>query len=439
MCSSKTSVIKARNQRLWFQLSRNEKQYLSPVIQPSRPLESLTPFAFIQPKSIKRCHVSLASVSSPYVLINKTDKCSNTNLFINNHSNNFLLTEFQNEPNQLEHVTFRNTSSSSLDMILEILPPRESQEKILSDEMIMSKPCKPFLSNKILDSLITRTIDDAYMAYSLFQSKTTRHRIVSTNFQESDAYQEPQIDYHEVMNKTFNAALLFSCFAYAAYTIFSIDASLTRGWTQTEIAMRIPIDTWSSYETSLEDNPIYTKTLINVIIYLLGDWLSQTLFQKRNILDFDAMRTVRNGFIGLCFGPIVHEYYQFSDYILPVEGGMINRIQKIAMDQSIYLVVKCSIYIVAIGLLQGDSIEASWNNVKTKIKGICLAAWKFWPLVHLITYSVVPARHRILWVNCVDLVWNAILASKTAAVEEPPLLTTTDFHIRVTQSNKTKV
>ena len=27
------------------------------------------------------------------------------------------------------------------------------------------------------------------------------------------------------------------------------------------------------------------------------------------------------------------------------------------------------------------------------------------------TYSVIPAQHRILWVNSVDLVWNAILAS----------------------------
>ena len=40
------------------------------------------------------------------------------------------------------------------------------------------------------------------------------------------------------------------------------------------------------------------------------------------------------------------------------------------------------------------------------------AAWKFWPLVHCVTYGLIPARHRILWVNSVDLVWNAILASK---------------------------
>lgn len=59
----------------------------------------------------------------------------------------------------------------------------------------------------------------------------------------------------------------------------------------------------------------------------------------------------------------------------------------------------------------GESWGTAQNNVKGKIKGIVFTAWKFWPLVHCITYSVIPAQHRILWVNCVDLVWNAILAS----------------------------
>ncbi len=184
---------------------------------------------------------------------------------------------------------------------------------------------------------------------------------------------------------------------------------------------RIPLDNWNNYETSLAEKPIFTKTLINVIIYLLGDWLSQTVFQKKNVLDFDITRTLRNGFIGLCFGPLVHQYYEWSDYILPVEGGFWNRVEKILMDQTLYLVVKCSIYISAVGLLRGDSWEDVKLNVQERIGGIVITAWKFWPLVHCITYGLIPARHRILWVNSVDLIWNAILASK-AQRPEPEVL-----------------
>lgn len=217
----------------------------------------------------------------------------------------------------------------------------------------------------------------------------------------------------EMQKKIVNFFILAASFGYAAYTILNIDHGMTRGWTQSEIAMRIPADNWNMYETSLAESPVFTKTLINVVIYLLGDWLSQTVFQKKNALDFDATRTLRNGFIGLCFGPLVHEYYQFSDHILPVENGLTTRLEKILMDQTLYLTIKCSIYIAAVELLQGKSIDMAQESVKDRIGGIVVTAWKFWPLIHCITYSVIPARHRILWVNCVDLVWNGILASLT--------------------------
>ena len=137
-------------------------------------------------------------------------------------------------------------------------------------------------------------------------------------------------------------------------------------------------------------------------------------------------RTLRNGLIGLGFGPLVHEYYLFSDHILPVEGGIINRLEKILMDQTIYLTVKCSIYIMAVGLLNGEEFESAVNNVKSRIKGIVFTAWKFWPLVHCVTYGLIPARHRILWVNCVDLVWNAILATMSRSNPEPVVETAGD-------------
>lgn len=186
--------------------------------------------------------------------------------------------------------------------------------------------------------------------------------------------------------RVINALFLSAAFGYAIYTILNIDAGLTRGWSGSEIAMRIPLDNWGAYESYLANKPIVTKTLINVIIYLLGDWLSQTVFQGKNVLDFDISRTLRNGFIGLCFGPCVHQYYEFSDAILPPENGLVTRLEKIFMDQTIYLTIKCSIYICAVGLLAGEDWATVKQRVKDKIQGIVFTAWKFWPLVHCITY-----------------------------------------------------
>jgi protein Mpv17 len=66
-----------------------------------------------------------------------------------------------------------------------------------------------------------------------------------------------------------------------------------------------------------------------------------------------------------------------------------------------------------VSLLSGSTPSESGAQVAAKIKPIVTTAWKFWPAVHCLTYSVVPARHRVLWVNCVDLFWNAILATKS--------------------------
>ena len=221
----------------------------------------------------------------------------------------------------------------------------------------------------------------------------------------------------QLTSKAFNASLLLLCFGFAVYSVLNVDEGMTRGWSISEKAMRIPLDNWSSYESSLNQQPVFTKTMINVVIYLLGDWLSQTAFIQRNLLEFDAWRTLRNGLIGMVFGPLVHEYYEFSDTILPVEVG-INRFYKILMDQTIYIFIKCNIYIVAVNMLAGESWEYSYETAKEKIRGIMFTAWKFWPLVHCVTYGAIPARHRILWVNCVDLFWNAILASMTSGKDD---------------------
>ena len=199
---------------------------------------------------------------------------------------------------------------------------------------------------------------------------------LSSNLEEKQLDEEkPEVQKFTYEQKFTNLVVLSIAFGYAFYTILSIDSGMTRGWSASEIAMRIPLDNWGAYESYLANKPIITKSLINVIIYLLGDWLSQTAFTKtNNLLEFDLQRTLRNGFIGLCFGPLVHEYYEFSDAILPPENGLLVRLQKIFMDQTIYLTVKCSLYITAVGLLAGEDKESVFQTVKDKIGGIVVTA-----------------------------------------------------------------
>ena len=260
------------------------------------------------------------------------------------------------------------------------------------------------------DSKSDSSISDSSILDSISDIDTPRRLTIISNATSVTASSPASALSDPASQRLLNLFLLFSCFSYALYTVVTIDSETSRGWTLQESLYRMPYDNWRNYEDALELAPMETKTAINVVIYLLGDWLSQTIFKKEDPLKFDAMRTLKNGLIGACFGPAVHLYYEWSDFILPVEEGF-NRLYKILMDQTLYLGVKCSIYIAAVGFLNGEGPAEVSGAVKDRIKPIMSTAWKFWPLVHCCTYSVIPARHRVLWVNCVDLFWNAILAS----------------------------
>ena len=52
---------------------------------------------------------------------------------------------------------------------------------------------------------------------------------------------------------------------------------------------------------------------------------------------------------------------------------------------------------------KGCAAKKLWPTLTT--------GWKFWPAVHLITYNLIPPRHRVLWINLVDLVWVTFLST----------------------------
>ncbi|CAM9395618.1 unnamed protein product [Heterosigma akashiwo] len=198
---------------------------------------------------------------------------------------------------------------------------------------------------------------------------------------------------------------------YFFLKVVFVDVEAWRGWTTSEILQTIPFANWREYENALHETPMITKTSISVSINILGDYLAQVEWgRKQDLADFDIKRTLRNGFIALLFGPLVHYYYQFSDFILP-QDEMMNGAKKILMDQSIYVSVKTFAYLSLQSLLRGQPINEAATEAGQKLLPCLIKGWSFWPFAHIITYSIIPPRHRVLWVTMLDLVWSSILAS----------------------------
>ena len=111
---------------------------------------------------------------------------------------------------------------------------------------------------------------------------------------------------------------------------------------------------------------------------------------------------------------------------------------KVAFDQTIWSGFWNSVYFVTLGILRLESPQSIVSELKATfwpmlsvwmgyiwylvydwlINGIrskdffiyYQAGWKLWPFAHVITYGVIPVEQRLLWVDCVELIWVTILS-----------------------------
>ncbi|XP_022633607.1 uncharacterized protein LOC106754176 isoform X4 [Vigna radiata var. radiata] len=122
-----------------------------------------------------------------------------------------------------------------------------------------------------------------------------------------------------------------------------------------------------------------------------------------------------NAFIVLGFGTfavtklltIDHDYWHA---LFPFQEWWVVP-AKVAFDQTVWSAVWNSIYFVVLGLLRFESLTNIYGELKSTFFPLLTAGWKLWPFAHLITYGLIPVEQRLLWVDCVELVWVTILST----------------------------
>lgn len=98
---------------------------------------------------------------------------------------------------------------------------------------------------------------------------------------------------------------------------------------------------------------------------------------------------------------------------------------KVAFDQTVWAAIWNSIYYVALGLLRFESPDNIFRELKATFWLLLTAGWKLWPFAHLITYGVIPLEQRLLWVDCVELIWVTILSTYSNEKSEARISDTT--------------
>ncbi|KAF9607982.1 hypothetical protein IFM89_003990 [Coptis chinensis] len=219
-----------------------------------------------------------------------------------------------------------------------------------------------------------------------------------------------EVDFEKLIDRAINATIVLAAGSFAITKLLTIDSDYWHGWTIYEILRYAPLHNWTAYEEALRENPVLAKMMISGVVYSLGDWIAQCV-EGKPLFDFDRTRMFRSGLVGFSLhGSLSHYYYQFCEALFPFQDWWVVPV-KVAFDQTAWAALWNSIYFVVLGLLRFESPASISSELKATFLPMLTAGWKLWPFAHLITYGVIPVEQRLLWVDCVELIWVTILST----------------------------
>lgn len=218
-------------------------------------------------------------------------------------------------------------------------------------------------------------------------------------------------------NAYINIGIIMGVTILALSKLATVDVGLMRGWTAAEMAVRIPVDNWASYETVLHAAPIETKAATSATVYAIGDIIAQRT-EGKSYGDLDRWRTLRSLLAGcIGHGPLSHVWYDWSEQIFTEQFHWVewwSFFPKVAIDQLTWGPFWNNTYILLLGLMQFRKPKDIVKEMKDTTVPLIMSGLKLWPLAHCITYGVVPVENRLLWVDLVEIIWVTILASAAA-------------------------
>jgi len=159
------------------------------------------------------------------------------------------------------------------------------------------------------------------------------------------------------------------------------------------------------YGLSLNLRPISTKSLSSAIGFILGDFIAQMI--TRNF-KYDLIRSIRIGAFGaLIHGPCGHLFFSLLEKKLP--GGGVGVVTlKVIIDQLIWSPLFATLLISFLGITSGCAPYQIYKIISASLKPLVLLSWMIWPLAHFFNFRIVPTKHRLLYSNIIQLIYNVI-------------------------------
>jgi len=164
---------------------------------------------------------------------------------------------------------------------------------------------------------------------------------------------------------------------------------------------------WAAYNEQLDKNPLTAKACTSLVGWALGDLLAQIFIAGG---PFDMKRFITLSIFGFIYhGPSGHYFYNWLDS--KVEGTDAKAVfTKVAIDQVFWCPIFMSVFFAYLGLVNGDGFAAIGSKIRTDLLSACQGSWKVWPIVHAVNFKFISNKHRLVFINGVQIAFNMFLS-----------------------------
>ena len=124
----------------------------------------------------------------------------------------------------------------------------------------------------------------------------------------------------------------------------------------------------------------------------------------------DVKRLVTLTIFGFLYhGPSGHYFYNWLDS--KIEGTDAKSVfTKVGIDQVFWCPIFMCVFFTYLGLVGGDSFGTIGNKIKNDLLTACKGSWKVWPIVHAVNFKFISTKHRLIFINGVQIAFNMFLS-----------------------------
>ncbi|XP_013118422.2 mpv17-like protein [Stomoxys calcitrans] len=175
---------------------------------------------------------------------------------------------------------------------------------------------------------------------------------------------------------------------------------------------------WKAFRTT---HPLKRGSIAYALLWPTSSLVQQS-FEGKNFGTYEYTSALRFGILGsLYVAPALYVWVRVSSAMWPQMSLRIGLL-KAAVEQVSFAPFIYGSFFAGMTLLEGKPIRTAMEEVKNKFIPTYKVGLYFWPILQTINFSMVPERHRLVYLSLCSLMWTIFLAymKKTSITEETP-------------------